>query len=387
MAHKINLPNGCQCSRPAVHPANWKQAQTSIKEDWWITYRFYSPDSKPRLFQVKGMNECKTIGERREVTRAILDELVSNLKRGWNPITRQFVNSEEVFPDMGFLDALEYAKKKAPMEERTRQDIGGVLKFFGEAAKLLHLQNIPVSTVKRKHIRLILDKCAETKPRWSDNLFNHYRKYLGVLFAQLVELEAIESNPIRDLKKRKVTKKIRETLTAEQRKKVDEHLRDNFPDFRRFVHVFFHSGARITELLSLQVKDVDLPGQKYRVIVKKGATRREVWKPIKDIAVPFWRLSKNPEDFVFSQGLVPGKSRIRTEQITRRWDTHVKKKLDITADFYSLKHSNLDETSELLSLQDASKMASHTGTVITMTYATGEKDRQNERLKKLNNPF
>ena len=64
----------------------------------------------------------------------------------------------------------------------------------------------------------------------------------------------------------------------------------------------------------------------------------------------------------------------------------LKKELNITADFYSLKHSNLDEITELLSLKDASIMANHTNTdMVSNVYAVGEKQRQFEKLKKVGN--
>ena len=60
--------------------------------------------------------------------------------------------------------------------------------------------------------------------------------------------------------------------------------------------------------------------------------------------------------------------------------------LNITADFYSLKHLNLDETTELLSLEDAARMANHKGTkMMSSVYAVGEKQRQFEKLKKVSN--
>ena len=66
----------------------------------------------------------------------------------------------------------------------------------------------------------------------------------------------------------------------------------------------------------------------------------------------------------------------------------VKVKLGISEDFYSLKHLNLDETSAILDLKDASKMASHTSTAVTKKhYAVNENSRQNTRLKEVDNPF
>lgn len=62
--------------------------------------------------------------------------------------------------------------------------------------------------------------------------------------------------------------------------------------------------------------------------------------------------------------------------------------LGIKGDFYSLKHSNLDETAAALDINAAAAMAGHTTPVITLKhYAHGEKERQHERLKKVANTF
>jgi integrase len=51
------------------------------------------------------------------------------------------------------------------------------------------------------------------------------------------------------------------------------------------MHIFFHSGARLTELMRLQVQDVDLRNQVFKLIVKKGRMSKEVLRLIKDIAL------------------------------------------------------------------------------------------------------
>ena len=193
------------------------------------------------------------------------------------------------------------------------------------------------------------------------------------------------------MRKRIQDKNIREVLTADQRIAVNIHLKENYPSFWAFTILFFHSGGRIVELLRLQIKDVDLEKQVYRTLIKKGKLQKWIERPIKDIALPLWRkaiFGGRSTDYVFSKGLVPGEHQIRREQIDRRWREHVKKKLEITADFYSLKHLNLDETTNLLSMQDAARMAGHTDTkMIESVYAVGEKDRAMNRLKAINNKF
>lgn len=143
-------------------------------------------------------------------------------------------------------------------------------------------------------------------------------------------------------------------------------------------------------------EDVDIAGQRFKITVNKGHGPSEEWRTIKDIILPLWQEiiaeAKN-KDFLFSKGLRPGPIPISAWQITRRWRTHVKAPIEkgglsITADFYSLKHSNLDETAKELSAIEASKAAGHTSTIVTLNhYLVGEEERQHERIRKVNNSF
>jgi hypothetical protein len=121
-------------------------------------------------------------------------------------------------------------------------------------------------------------------------------------------------------------------------------------------------------MLNLQAKDVDVEKHRFKILIKKGSQKREVYRTIKDVALPLWiELLKDakPEGYLFRVGLKPGSKKIIREQITRRWNMHVKKKLNITAGFYSLKHLNIDETAAALDIKDAAAMAGHTTPVIT----------------------
>jgi hypothetical protein len=144
-------------------------------------------------------------------------------------------------------------------------------------------------------------------------------------------------------------------------------------------------------LILIKGKDIDLERNVFKLTIWKDAIIREVERPIKNVALPFWLQAVagcTPNDYVFSKGLLPGATPIKAYQITKRWYRLIKKKLGITEDFYSLKHLNLDETSALLSINDASVMASHSSSSVTgKFYAINEEQRQAERLKNVNNPF
>lgn len=122
-----------------------------------------------------------------------------------------------------------------------------------------------------------------------------------MLFDVLEEVEAIEVDPIGRIRKMQIEHKIRKTMTIEERKKVSNYLKENHREFYRFLHIFFHSGARISELLRLRGEDIDLAEQRFKILMIKGKRKSEVWKTIKDVALPFWiELNPSNEEFIFN---------------------------------------------------------------------------------------
>lgn len=395
----IFLPGNCRAGNFSISPANWKSQSASIKSKWSISYWFYD-DSKAqkKKIVIKGMNRLNTLKERQDLVRSLVDyetDLIQS--RGWNHITKTFsiINESEINEHTLVPDALQHAFSKIQAEGTTKASIKSCLKFVTAAIVDLHYDRMHIGDIRRKHLKLILDKCGKNAVS-----YNHYRAYLIMLFKELVEIEAVDSNPARDISKKRGTKRMRDELTKKQRKAVREYLQENNPDFWTFVNIFFHSGSRITELLRVKADQVDIKGQQFKVLIKKGQQSREEWRPIKDIAMADWKkvmANAQKTDYLFSEGLVPGPNNIRPEQVGRRWKKLKrpveKGGLGITADLYSLKHSNLDETDAELSkhresIKETARMAGHTTPIITMnTYTKGHKKRKDDTLKGVRNEF
>jgi integrase len=190
-------------------------------------------------------------------------------------------------------------------------------------------------------------------------------------------------------------------LTIEERRRVHLTLIIDLPSFHRFIHIFYHSGARISEIMKVQGKNVDLAGQRFKVLVKKRRKWTWVWKTIKDVALPYWMEAVadcRQDDFVFSRGLVSGPKPIQTEQIGRRWRLHVKKKLGITSRMYDLKHLHTTEViNELEKLKAeltldpvmiAAEHNSHTsGAMVRNIYDVDYAKREHNRVKGLKTSF
>lgn len=388
----MNLPNGCKCSKIAVHPTNWQTAKASLKDKWYISYRFYDASGKRKQVTIRNyLNELTTLEQRRKLVRDLVSQETELLENGLNPITKEYTHQAEIHTSTFLIKALYSSLEKITASKHTRDTIRNVLAFIAEAAKQLRFDHLPISQVRRRHVKLILDKVNKDRVLSATN-YNHYRAYLMMLFNELVQLEAVESNPVdKHIPKRKGTRKIKITLTDEERRMIDKHLREKKYTFWRYLHIFFHSGSRTAELFRLKTEDIDLKHQRFKRTVHKGTESREVWTTIKDVALPLWdELIQDARvgQYVFSKNLKPGNQAIHPDQISKRWRKIIKIPFGIKADFYSLKHQNTTETVTLLSAEDAAKMNAHTTLhMVHNVYDLKNEERQHERLKKINNKF
>jgi site-specific recombinase XerC len=396
----LSLRHGCYASTPKISPSNWKQ-KSSIKKNWFVYYRFYDPSTKnnkgkiiPKQVVYKDVNKYKDHTARIELCKSIINDMVHMLtKQHYNPWNRkvEIEHATEISSATPLIEALEWAYFKLKSVKGTKEDAKSALKYITPAIVRMNL-NLPIEDVAPIHIKRLLDYMEETESYFTPEKYNRYRANLQMLFKVIKKNFIIKINPATEMDPQQTIKKIRLTLTNDERKKINEFLAIRNPRFLRFIHIFFHSGAREIELMGVQGYKVDLKNQTYKCIVRKRKSGPvEVEKVIKDIALPLWEEAMKdcgPNDFVFAKDLKPGAIRIHESQIGRRWKRWVKNKLGIKADFYSLKHSNTSEVVDLLSEQEAAKLNSHTSTdMVAKVYDIKKKDRQHERIKNVGNRF
>ncbi len=381
---KIQLPNGCSHSQLSASPKNWQTKKAELKKNWYISYRFYDPKFiKPKQVILKGMNSFKTLREKQIETKRLIEEETRSLTNGFNPFKTGSITLNE---ELTIAQAFEKAFNSITVSDYTKRDLKTAIILFNKSIVNLGWTKLFISEISRKHLRVLLDESSNTPDR-----FNKNRSYLMILLSVLCELELVSTNFVRDIKKKKVTKHIREVLTDEQRVIVNEHLQSNHPNFHRFLHIFFHSGARISELMRLKINDIDLNKSRFKVVIKKGSSYKEVWKTIKQIAFPYWSQIVplgDKDDFLFSKDLLPGKVQIQAFQISKRWLRFVKKQLNITADFYSLKHLHTTEVVEMLGNKEAAFHNSHIGTnMVNQVYDIRRQSRKDQVVANLDNKF
>jgi integrase len=394
-----------------VSPKNWQSSAAKVNVKWRIVYWFYDDNLKQkRQVPIKGMNRFETLKEKQDAVRALIKDELESIKAGYNPINKKVVQESEINKFTGLLNALNYAFAchSSEMDKRTTTDVKNVLKYIFIAIRDLRYEHLPISQIEPMHIKFILDACGEiktytdqkgnVKPRaWGPYQFNRYRTYLSLLTGHLIDKFLINTNPVREVRKQQQLIKIRETVTKDQRQKLQEINTEELYTFFRFINIYFHSNRRITELLAVKKESVRLENQKFKVTMRKGKKSKEIWATIEGPALPFWEeicSEAEPNQYLFGLDLKPQfrDKPASGEIVGKRWKRHVKDKLGITADLASLRHTHADELAELYSkiggakeaIKEVQKDMDHSTPVITMRYLPGQEERNHEEAKKVN---
>jgi integrase len=401
----IRLPNGCNCSEPKVLPKNWKSGGASLmKKQWMIYYYFRDPKYKHikkykygMLVRKKGMNESEyqTLEQRREITKDLIDDELKLLQSGYNPIENEMTviipvhqDTSDILPTENWITAIKKVSDNLKVVDSTKAVLKSVLNNINGAATDLQYDALPLSQLRVKHIKVLLSYLQKKKgeQKWGPASYNMHLAYLHRFFEELLLFEAVDLNPAAPIPKQEETPAKREVLTTREQNAINKDLKVDNYQFWRYVMIFFYSGARSTELLRLQVKDVNLKEQWCWIEVFKGKKKKTRKAVIMDNVIHLWRellKGADPEHYVFSVGLEPGPKQIRIEQIKRRWNTHVKIKLKINKTMYPLKHLMADLLAKKLDIKHAAKLDGHTSSKITKDrYAYGEEERARNRIKK-----
>jgi hypothetical protein len=391
-----SLPNNCRLGKIKVYPSDWADGDNDLlKLRWRITFRFYDDNiNQSKLVKIESFNSEYTLKERRVSVRKELKGIQENLNDGYNPFLRRRPEpaKKEVGPNTPFLEALAFARSKLQKSDTTMRDIKTFVGLVDKFAKEMKIQDEPICNIKRKHLRELFDKCAVLKSgQMSPDKFNRTRTYIGIVYSELMEYDIVEANIPLSLKTKKgAIKRMRTEITDQQRKTIDDYLKEKYHGMWVYLHCFFHSGARSTEMFNLQVKDVDFDRQQIKYLVKKGKVYREVIRVMPDISVKYWReaVGNAPKDYyVFSRGRKPGPGKIRSYQISKSWNRHIKTKLKIDFDFYSLKHMKLTEISDNLGQQAAADQGGESVRMIEQKYDLKSKKRKDESLKRSGSEF
>lgn len=401
------LPNNCRVGNITISPANYKTGgKTLLKKDWYISYRFYDDNlGKKKQVTIRGFADFEDLEERRAAIEHRLKTITADLvELGYNPITgtvqkpivAEPAKTEEIHKDAPFIEAMRYAKKKKEGEVATRtmsNEIGPYLKYIEIAAVKLKYDQISIWDVSLKNLFLICEEVSKLKDGGiSADKFNRCKKVLGEFYDKLLMLEAVPANiPLSIKTKKRMVRNRRDLIMRKDIDKTKTFLAGKDPAFWRFMNIYFHSGARLPEILNVKVKDVNIDRQTVTYFIKKGTQYGHKTRPIKDIAVSDWKeaiAGSDPEHYVFSRFQKPGPQPVSENAMTVKWGRLRKMDgLKVKFSLYDLKRLNSTETAEMLGVRAAAIQNAESEEMIRRHYDLEHEVRENEQIRKVNNPL
>lgn len=408
------LQNGCYRSDICVTPANWNTAKASTKIKWRIYYRYYDPSFRndPKLWgkqvPIKGMNQFKDLAQRQAATRILIEKETDEVdNKLFNPVTGNYMimveTVSEIGPDTPMIQAMNGSIGMMDIVKEFKSDLESIVRSLEASAGKIFDQQLQkpysalkIAQVSRKHLVYLLELTSKDRSL-SNGRYNKFRAALLMIFRQLLQVEAVESNPVHDILIKKTTRKKRKLLTASERLIIDTNLKARDYYYWRYMRIFFRSGSRSTEMLALKKgPNVDLEAQEFTVLVKKGQEFRESIRPITDDVFDLWREvweEAETGQHLFSIGFRPGAQKIGRDNVDKRWKEYVKWPeskggMNIQKDFYSLKALNADTIAAMMDIEHAAAADGHASSETTSKhYAVNEQQRKIDRLKKVNIDF
>lgn len=361
---------------------------------WYVYFRYDGKQFRDSYGKNKIENLAKREIEYREVCRLLLIDL----KSGWNPNLPEGVQMQN---DMFVVEALRFAleSKKPNVAKKTYSNYDGTINFIETALIKLGLDRLKIVDLKRMHVKLIIEK-AKTINEWSNKAHNKHLNHFKAILSELIEFEIIEDNPAFKVKNLRVEDSIAHIPpTDEQMEVIKAELAKNHPNFYNFIKIIYHLGIRPEEILKIKLSNIDLQKgiitltpentkgrKKYRVLPINKFLRQDFEK------MNFENLPK--EYYLFGSFREPGKGNVgkfedfipapthlNRDTATRRWETIVKKKLEIDVTMYSMKKYGANKKAQAgISIDAIMGTFGHSKKETTLIYLTDQEKRNRKEV-------
>lgn len=420
-------------TEPAICPKN--PSASNMDTDWFIQFRFYDQAKKKWILKTykKGINYIRKYKDRLANANALKDALLKQLEKGWNPLAGTMPFDQIVNPldnniaQLPFIKALDHALKECKISPASLKEYRLTVNRIIDASKKVltptkdgecHIDYsaIPISDIKKYHIKLVLEQ-AYRDYKWTEKSWNKHLGNLQGVLSRLVDNDVFEHNPAHDIKYLDVAESNKfEPLTEADKKKIREDIFLTNFGFYVYLMTLYHAGLRPFEVLAIRISDVHLDRRLIKIVPDpsrdNSKTKNVRLVPLNDDLYALLKVwiegnENNTDLFLFGSpyesGLGnrgsakggwtgamhpdyfrPSNTRIKRDTVTRLWKALLKDKLGVDKYMYALKHTGGDDKImagvDLDALRD---LYGHTNKRMTERYVKRLKDiYKNEIINK-----
>ncbi|MDL2143584.1 site-specific integrase [Flavobacterium tructae] len=281
-------------SIPSIYDANG-----DLSKRWYVYYSFRNPLTNKLERQTpiySGVNQFKSLKERKEAIKILAKAVESILKNGFNPYDES--TSIDEVKKYNIPDAVTFALElnKKTLKENSYKDFRVRLKSFEKWLLANGFENRYITTVNKKTVTTYLNTVlASTSPRNRNNT----RANLSMFFATLEDNEIVADNFIKKINVLKSTPERNKTFSTEQEKNILEYLLKNDTLLLLFIQFISFNHLRPIEVVRLKIKDINI---KDRLIYVRAKNQ-----PVKTKIIPEILLNEIPaldkfdkESFLFT---------------------------------------------------------------------------------------
>jgi len=362
------------------------------QDKWYVHFRYNKKQFRFRF----NLNEIENLEEKSMQFDVLRELLYEKLTKGWNPNIKEI---PETGTNYTIATALDFAieKKRPNIAKKTASGYEGTIKFVKKAVKALRLNDLPITEVKRVHIKTIMEKAQEQR-KWTNNAYNKHLNQLKAVLSELIQYDIIESNPAHNIKNLRVEESIAHIpATDDQMKLIKKELLHNHYNFYIYILIIYNLGIRPTEILSIKLSMIDMYNDLIVLPpnITKGRKRYRTL-PITSQLKQFLEslnFDSLPKDYYLfgsfrqqgkgnvgaSVDFIPAPTQLKRDTATKRWEKIVKIGLGINVTMYSMKKYGANKKAEAgISIDAIQGTFGHSKKETTLIYLT----KQNEINRK-----
>ena len=370
-----------------VYPTSWdKRNLSNLKKDWEIRYTYFC-DEYPngKIIRFKGMNHCKSLIEKQDCTKMLIEKELFALSKGFNPVIREYEVFDEslVSPSTPFIQAIEISLKSFKGVESTLTDYENSVKHIKYYSEKLRINHKELHTVTKGDIKQLLMKMSDDGH--SNYRVNKTRAHLSKFFSHFTELDIFLVNFVEGISKLQHESRKRNVIrTASDWEKFHSIAKINYNEYA-FLYIFLYSGCRFEEMVKVRKEDVELDKSIFWIHLLKGGKHKRVMRAINMETWKYWKEyceAACNEDFLFSYNRMPNKKQINVNSM---YDA-AKKYLQLVGlklTGYDLKATFLNLVSKEHGITKAKELAGHTSERTTIGYAVDYEEHLVEQNRKL----
>lgn len=360
-------------------------------KEWYVSYSVRHPATgKMQRFRIK-INKIKNIRERRAAGRQICARISGQLALGWTPFIEQNAPRAET-PIGQALDTFLKVKTKEA-EENSLRSYRSYIKKLRTWMKTYGMPETMCCAAFTKKEALDLMDDIDDDERLCARTFNNYRAFFIILWNWMKERGYVSANPFTEVRKKpkRLTAKVRRTLTPEELARTFSWLEENNPNYLAACLLCFCCFIRPKEIALLKVGDLMLKKQLVAVHGEIAKNDKTSYRTIPDAMMRHILALdlSDPASYLFGdcKGYTfgPSRKKLCSRKLAKYWDEHVREAcgLPMEVQFYSLKDTGMTVMSESgVPIGMVQKQADHSSLAVTSIYVGTSGANAEETLKR-----